>query len=312
MLDRLNDYLLRQIISRQQAEDTISLMQCTRRLQSAIGLPSESHWPLIQVHKLHLTIFRDVSHQDYKVSMPELHNLSISIEGFAKPIFSETAYLYSENLGYEAEHRDEPKVSIRWFRNGFDNYVRENKSTVGWLGKKTFTFSSDRDATREAYRFLNYLLPRAHISSMDLVNLDKGIVWDMLHLIDEYHSSVEALNIDCISAGPDDEKRLHSLERCLARVYRLYVLSTDFCLSHLGLSIFSNILHLYITVCNLDQWLEFMNVLPSIPIVYIYQSTINRKPDAFQVDSRNANILFESEFERRTEEVEDMLLCQAE
>ncbi|PAV83102.1 hypothetical protein WR25_03976 [Diploscapter pachys] len=27
------------------------------------------------------------------------------------------------HLGYEAEHRDEPKVSIRWFRDGFDNYV---------------------------------------------------------------------------------------------------------------------------------------------------------------------------------------------
>ena len=56
--------------------------------------------------------------------MPELHKLSISIEGFEKAIFSETAYLYSANLGCEAEHRDEPKVSIRWFRDGFDNYVR--------------------------------------------------------------------------------------------------------------------------------------------------------------------------------------------
>lgn len=49
------------------------------------------------------------------------------------------------------------------------------------------------------------------------VNLDKGIVWDMLHSIDEYHSSVEALNIDCISAGPNDERRLYQLERCLTR-----------------------------------------------------------------------------------------------
>ncbi|PAV91084.1 hypothetical protein WR25_02794 [Diploscapter pachys] len=183
MLNHLNDYLIRSIVSRTEFFDAMTLQQCTPRLRSAIGPIGASHWPPIPISELTITCIRDKANG-------EIHQLA-------------NAYRRLKFL-VEIEHHEEvfpdcckdecwnqSNAAANWFKNKFSQIVKNRTAFPGSLldfytsdipndCRKTFSYSKLDDATREVNEFMQFILSRSHIETLKITKCNGDLIWNMI------------------------------------------------------------------------------------------------------------------------------------
>ncbi|PAV83516.1 hypothetical protein WR25_19878 [Diploscapter pachys] len=297
MFDRLNDYLIRQVVSRLEFEDALKLSLCCkekRLLRSALGTASTAHWPPVSAYNLHIYTSNSWCETPTKEPFRLLLDLNVPINSISR----NNSQMLLLHMAFEVDEngqRPQPKDMLKWLKREIDLAA---KSMIDDAGEAYRIYENHKsiyptccEMIHEASHTIRYLMSRFNFDTRVSVEKVGGeLFWTILKAVESNPHNVKELNIHHIYAKKEDEYRFAQTQNCFSSFNKICI-KTDELLPALLVNPAFKCRYLEVTVR--DDGKDFFSVLPNIQSEIIRQTFTFGNFQAAQLDDVKASIILQ-------------------